>query len=119
MEILSFASIVALSVKFTDFLKYLTNKDRNALITQLTVWVSGVAAVVLARLADITAGIEVPGTGASFGSLDVWSAVFVGLGLSSAGSFLYDFKKSRDNLDSSWTPSLVPGSHEGPPISGP
>lgn len=104
-EFVSAAAVISLSVKFTDFLKYLTNRNTNAAVTQAVVWLGGILAVLLAGAADIANGVDLGG--APLGDLDLWSQVFIGLGLSSTGSFLYDFKKARDNTDSAYTPNLL------------
>ncbi len=106
-EVISAAAVISLSIKFTDFLKYLTNRNVNAAVTQAVVWLGGILAVALASAAKIANGVDLGGV--QLGNLDLWSAVFVGLGLSSTGSFLYDFKKARDNTDSAATPNLLGG----------
>lgn len=109
MPLVPIAALAALVVKFTDFLKALTNKDWNAAVTQVTVWLGGVAALFLA-----SATVWAKGKGFTLGDipltdLDAASKVFGGMSISSIGGVVYDYKKARDNSDSAVQPTLVPG----------
>jgi hypothetical protein len=46
---------------FVNFLKYLTNRNWNAALTQVAAWVSGILAVALAAQAQFASGIVVGG----------------------------------------------------------
>ena len=104
MEFIPLIAALALAVKIVDFVKYISNRDTNGIITQLAVWVSGVVVVFLLAATDFADGVEVAGM--TLDSLNVWSQVLLGLTLGSTGSFAYDFKKSLDNTDSAVMPTL-------------
>jgi hypothetical protein len=108
VEVFTAASLSALVVKFTSFLKYLAAADFRAAVTQAIPWVAGFMAVLVAAQADVSQGIVVFGT-TTLGQLDVWSQMLAGLALGSAGSLAYDFKKSFDNTDSASEPKLGGG----------
>lgn len=113
MPVVPLLSLAALVNKFTDFLKFLTNKDWNAAVTQIIVWAGGVAAVFLA-----SATLWAHGKGFDIGGIQItdlngWSKLYAGLSASSVGGVAYDFKKARDNTDSAQTPPLLPNTPTG------
>jgi hypothetical protein len=100
VEIVTFAALVALSTKLVSFVKMALARDRGA-VTQLVSWVVGIGVTFLAANAGLTTTLLIPGTDATFGQLDTWSAVLTGLALGSAGSLTYDAVGRR-----TWEPSL-------------
>lgn len=109
MEQIAILAALALAVnKTTSVVKWALNKDVNAVVTQIAVWVFGFVAVLLAAHADVTREIIVPGTVAPLGDLDTWSLVLLGWILGSSGSFIFDLKKAIDGTDSAAEPSLLP-----------
>lgn len=108
MEVVTFTSLIALGNKFTAFLKSITNKDWNAVITQLVHWAGMTGVILLAASADIANNL-VPFNGApALKDLNFGSIVFAGMSLGSLGSVIYDFKKARDNTDGATEPALIP-----------
>lgn len=107
MEAIGLAGLIAIIWKVVDFLKYLTNKDINAALTQASVWLSALAVALLAREADPFAGIGILGT--TFGNLDLAAVVLFALGIGSTASGVVDFKKAVDHSDTARTPALLPG----------
>lgn len=99
--------LAALVVKLTDFLKYVTNKDKSAVTTQLMVWIAGVSGVFLYSASNFASNVLV--NGVQLGDLNGFSKLLLGLGVSSAGSFGYDLTRRIDNDDSGATPALLPG----------
>jgi hypothetical protein len=67
--------------------------------------VVGIVIVFMAKAADVTSSLEVWDT--TIGELDGWSAVFLGLSLSSFAGVGYEVKKSLDNSDSTQQLSLT------------
>lgn len=107
MEAIGLAGLIAIIYKLVDFLKYVTARDVNAAVTQLTVWLSALAVALLAREADPFQTIAILGT--TFGDLDLAAVVLFALGAGSAASGVVDFKKAFDHSDSARTPPLLPG----------
>ena len=106
MEALGVAGLTALVWKVVDFVKYVTNKDWNATVTQATTWLSSIIVSFLAREAASFANLEI--FGERLADLD-WAAVLLfALGLGSSASGVYEFKKAFDNSDGARTPSLLP-----------
>ncbi len=106
MTVVLFASLV---LSFGDFLRYLVNfsANKSSIVTQLTVWVSGIALVSLGAHAAVTAAIVLPGTGAPLGSLDAASIILVGMLASSLASVVVKVKQGVDNSDSAAVPPLI------------
>lgn len=109
MDFAPLLAALALMVKLVDFAKFLRARDANAIVTQLAVWVAGVAVTLLLAASDFAAAVEI-GDGLSLAKLNAASLALIGLTISSTGSVVYDFKKAADNTDSATVPSLVPHS---------
>lgn len=106
MEIVTgLVALGALVVKFTDLLKFLTNKDWNAAITQIVVWVAGFAAVGLFAQTVLADGVEFGGV--TLADMNLATLAYIGLTIGSAGSVAYDFKRARDDADTAKTPPLI------------
>jgi hypothetical protein len=112
---IEFVPVVALALvvyTFTNFVKYVRNRDWSSAATLVLAWVVGVAAVWLF-------GATAWGNQVNVGekSLDLLSfpdKLVVGLVVMSAGSTIYDLKRSFDRSDSAATPALIPGGNKGP-----
>ena len=105
MEALTLATLAALVVKIMTVVKAF-GKDWNLVITQAVAWAVGVATSFLAAHSKITSDLVVFGT-TKLADLDASSLLLIGMSLASSGSFLYDYKKARDNTDSAAEPSLT------------
>lgn len=82
-------------------------KDWNMVLTQVVVWVVGIVLLALAAHSTIAGNLTVFSA-----ALKTWNGADTVLGgyvLGSAGSFAYDYKKARDNTDSSTEPALLAG----------
>ena len=106
MEAVTLITLVAFVKKFVDTSKYVTNRNVNALATQIWTWVGGTIILAAARLAEITENIEA--FGLTLGQLDLWSVILGGAMLGSGASVVYDYQAARDNSDTAKTPPLLP-----------
>lgn len=97
-------ALAALLVSVINFLRYLSGKDWNGAITQLSAWVGGVMVVMLAAGTDWAERIDV--SGVPLGMLNAWSLIFLGLTVASTGSLIVEFKKALDSSDSAKKPGL-------------
>lgn len=105
MDFVAPVAMIALGLKFVDFLRYAKAKDINGVLTQLIAWVAGIGVVMLAAHTQWSAGIPIGNLPLS--ALGAWDQVFAGLALGSTASFLKDTLKSVDNSNSSAIPTLV------------
>ena len=112
MEFVPVVVLAALVLKFTDWLKLVSAKDWNAVITQLTAWAAGVGGVALVAQTDFASAVPVGDF--TLATLNGWSLIVAGLSLASTASVGYDFKRALDTTDSAKMPSLVDGTTEGP-----
>jgi hypothetical protein len=107
---ISFVPIVALGlVVYTllNAIKFLLNRQWNALLTLVLGWIAGVAAV---WLFGATAWGPVVTIGEkSLDALSFADKMVVGLVVVSTGSALYDLKRAFDGTDSAATPPLTGG----------
>lgn len=106
MEVISAITLIALIWKAVDFVKFVTNKDVNSTVTQVTVWVAGIGVSFLAAESNVAQNIVLAGT--RFADMNTGSLVLIGLLLGSTSSAVVDLKKARDNNDTAATPSLLP-----------
>lgn len=106
MEVFTLAMLGALVVKATGLLKLLRAKLYGDALTQLVAAGAGVAVTFLARASDVMADFDVEGV--KLGTFDDATAVLFGLGLASAASYSYDWKKAVDGSDSAAEPPLAP-----------
>lgn len=106
MDIILFATLIW---QVIDFARELANfgSERSSVVTQLSAWLVGIAAVALGAHADVTAGITFPGTGLPLGQLDFGSVVLVGLMAASLASSLVDTKQALDRGDTARKPALL------------
>jgi cadmium resistance protein CadD (predicted permease) len=105
MEELSVLMLAAAVNKTVSFVKAFANKDWNTVITQAVVWVVGICLLALAAHAMIAENMVI--FSARLGDWDGSSVVLGGYVLGSTGAFAYDWKKARDNTDSSKETPLV------------
>lgn len=106
MEFVPTAAMALLVVSLINFLKYLFSRDTNGLVTQLVVWIAGVAVIFLAAETNWAATIAVGEL--LLGDLNVASKIFVGLTVSSVAMFANDIRAAIDGKDSSRKPHLLP-----------
>jgi len=103
------ASLVAVIYAVTNFLKNIANigdkASKNAVLTQVIVWVSAFGVLLLAAQAGIAADIQIANSVLS--QLDVASIGLLSLGMGSIGTYAYDFLKAKDNTQSAATPSML------------
>ena len=100
-------------MKGLDFVKFLTNRDWNAAITQASAWLIGLSVAFALKASDLDVGID---------ELNVWTIVLGGFVLGSSASVTIDAFKSIDNSQSAAKPSLIPvtpDDSELPPSSWP
>jgi len=117
-EIALLAGLAFAINKTVSVIKAAANKDLNAAITQLVVWIVGFIAIALAAHAQLTENLVVPGLSTPLGLLDWPSLVLVAWILGGTGSFAFDFKKAFDSSDNAAEPSLLkPRSSTTPPVA--
>lgn len=107
-DVFTVVGLVALVKKFVDFLKYATNRNVNGVVTQVVVWVAGVAAVLLYSQSDFADRIRLGEFG--LGDLNVYSLLILGLAIGSLAGVTKDVIASRDDSDTARTPPLIPNS---------
>lgn len=102
-------ALIALVTTTINALRYARGRDWSGAGTIAAAWVAGVAAVMIAAQTDFASGIAVGDR--TLEGLNIYSQLFVGLSVASAGSFLTDLKKAVDNEDSAVKPHLFPPSN--------
>lgn len=105
MDFVPVVVLGALVFKFVDFLKLVHAKDWNATVTQLTVWASGVGAVVLVAQTDFASAVPIGEF--TLATLNGWSLIVAGLSTASTASVGYDVKRALDSADSAKMPPLT------------
>lgn len=114
---LTSGGLLALVKAFVDFVKYIKAKDTNGWFTQLTVWVAGIGATLLAKASDLATSWNLGST--TLEDAKVGTVILAGLGLGSAAMLVNSFKKAFDQSDSDKKPDLVgPSTGEPPKDSG-
>jgi hypothetical protein len=105
--IMGVVGVVTLTWKFIDFLKGLLDgtDGRKASITQLVVWISGIAAVFLYAESQLGDTVTIGKT--TLDHADSATKLIVGLMIGSIASATVDVKKAIDNTDSSKQPPLI------------
>lgn len=111
MEVVIIFAALAFAVNKTVSVIKAIGKDNNLVITQITVWVVGFIALLLAANAQVTSAFALPGFEVPLGDLDIPSLILLAWMLGGSGSFAYDFKKAVDSSDSSAEPSLLGPNH--------
>jgi len=106
MPFIASAMLIGLVYAFVDFLKALTNKDKNAAVTQLIAWAAGVGGVFIAGASQFASEIKIGSH--SLETLNGPTKLFVGLMIASAAKVVFDVKKSLDGSDSAVQPKLLP-----------
>lgn len=101
-------ALAALVITFVNFLKYAKAGDVNGAGTIFIGWVAGVVAVLIGAQTDY-AGALVFGD-VALENANVWTQIFVGLNIASAGVVLNEFKQAVDRSDSAAKPSLLSNS---------
>ena len=108
--------LLALVQKFMDFVKYITNKDVNGIVTQLGIWAAAIAAVLVVAATQFSNTVQITDN-LRLDQLDLATKIVTGLLIGSGASSLYDYKKARDNNDSAVTPALMPSANQPPPAA--
>lgn len=110
---LTASGALALVKALVDFLKYLKAKDTNGWVTQLIVWVAGIATVLLLKASDFADAFTL-GTDVTLANANGGTVVLAGLGIGSAAALVNEVKKAIDNGDTAAKPDLVPGATPRP-----
>lgn len=106
MEFIPAIAMIALILKLVDFLKSITNKDKNAIVTQGFTWLFATAVVALYSQTAWAGNLEFGGQ--TLENMNLASIIAVGLALGSTASTGFDLKKAIDRSDSAKTPTLLP-----------
>jgi len=102
---LSATGALALITAVVNLVKYVKAGNVNGWLTQVVVWVAGVATAALIAASDIAETWPVGDT--TLGKASGATVILVGLGLGSAAMLTNDLKKAFDGNDSSAKPDLV------------
>ena len=105
---LEFVPLVALALlvsQVVDLIKFISNGNKNGIVTTLTSWLAGVLVLLLFAQTDFASAIQVGD--AQLDTLNIWSLVVIGLTLSSTASTIYNFKKALDTSDSAKVEPLL------------
>jgi hypothetical protein len=97
MDFAPLLAAVALIWKIVDVVKYLLERNRKAVITQMGVWAAGVSVVLLLSASDFASGIDVADYQLS--TLNLASLILLGLSVGSTASVAVDVKQAVDNTD--------------------
>lgn len=92
---LTFVGLVTLGIKIMSTLKFIKDRDFEALYWQLGAWGVGIVLVLWAAHIQVINDTLI-GTLALW-QMDIPTQLYVGLALGSTGSFLYDRTVARDN----------------------
>lgn len=95
MPFVPLAAMLALIKKFNDWIKQVVNRDVNGAVTQVLVWIVGVAGVWIAAQTDFASGIQIGDKNLS--TLNFGSIVFVGLFIASTASLFHDYLQAKDD----------------------
>ncbi len=102
MDFAPMLAAIALIWKIVDIVKYARARNGEAVVTQLGVWIAGVAVVLLLAATDFASGIDVADY--SLDKLNIASLILLGLSIGSSASVAVDIKKAVDNTDSAAVP---------------
>lgn len=97
---------LALVKAIVDFIKYIRARDTNGWLTQLVVWLAGIAVVLLLRSSDF-AGTFMVGT-IPLSEANTGTLILAGFGLGATAMFANEIKKAIDGSDDASKPALVP-----------
>lgn len=102
------AGMLAIIVKFWDFMKMLTNlrTEKSGVITQGFVWFSAIGVTFLFSATQFGNTVEFGGI--TLDQTDTPTKFWIGLAIGSLGSLVVDFKQALDGSDSAKKPPLVP-----------
>jgi hypothetical protein len=113
MDFVPLLVMSATAKKVVDFVKYLTNMDVNALVTQVIAWAVGVGVTFLTASADFANGLAI-GT-QHLHDLSGWALTLIGVQFSSLAGIAWDTIKALDGTNSAIVPNLFPST--GPVIT--
>lgn len=105
---MEFVPVVVMSSavkKLVDTVKYLTNGDLNAVVTQLTAWLMGILMTWVGAASDLANSFQV--NGVALGDLNAWSLILVGFVLASTAGVGWDVIKAVDASNSAIVPNLL------------
>ena len=105
MEFVPLVVMTATVKKIVDLLKYGTNNDLNALITQLVAWAAGVLVVAITAASDWGSTFAIGEFRLS--DMNVWSQLLAGVQLASTAGFGWDVLKAVDGTNSAIVPRLL------------
>jgi hypothetical protein len=101
--------LASLVMTVTNFVKYVRSRDVNGIVTQLLVWVVGVATTVLAAHSDLIGRWVITGTNLALNRTDGATQLLIGLTIASVASQLREIQKAVDRFDTSAKPELLSG----------
>jgi hypothetical protein len=106
MDFVPLLVMTALVKKGVDFVKYVANRDVNAVVTQIVAWGMGIALAFIAANSAWAESILINGIPLSV--LSGWSLAFVGVNIASLAGFGWDTIKALDGSNSAVIPDLLP-----------
>lgn len=108
MEFIPVVIMSALIAKVIDFGKALSNRDGNAVVTQLSAWVAGVLIVILFARSDFSNGIQYGDV--VLKNMNLWTQIIVGMAVSSVASVANDVRQAVDPTVQTRELKLLPNS---------
>lgn len=104
------AGVLALTWKVVSTLKSATNRRWGDVLTQVVTWLGCLVVLILAAEAELVEAVKLNENGATLGSIDFASKLYLALFVGSGASVAYDVKKAVDRSDSAVEPKLLPPS---------
>lgn len=92
--------------KVVAFVTFVTNKQVNAIVTQVVTWVAGIGVMTLIAATDFASGIGIGDQ--TLDSVNGASLVLIGMTVASWSSVAYDFKRAFDVSDTARQPKMLP-----------
>jgi len=111
--------------KAYDLSKQVANQNWHDVVAQLLAWGLGVLVVWAWSKSDIYgAAVQLPGSGNTLASADLWSVIVIGVTAGSTGGVLFsDIPKAIDRTQTAAMPKLFPGDNDPlatvPPVAPP
>jgi len=98
--------MLALVKKVIDFLKYVTNRDLNGVLTTAGAWIGGIVVIVLFAQSNFAEGIKIGDT--TLAAINFASLVVVGMSIGSGAGLANDWISAKEPKDDPARLKLLP-----------